>query len=251
MSDRGKSRNGSHIEKEVDGVSAVNAKQIPALVKRFAIDNDVCFGSCVDIGGGRARKDLWFQKFSHSVEPKDYTCIETDETIVEELRAQDVDVRHPEDVGDEKWDLSLALEVIEHVGESETGDLLEFVRSHTRTLVALTTPNVEYWTLDGTGGDNRNVLRLRADSNSDGLRFIPDHAHQYDPESLSPHTHKQLFTPGSLRNVLDATFKEDYWGVRVYRAWPWEITDLASDATYMIYFKLFALVWRKDLMGIS
>lgn len=250
MTEVGGSRYGRNIEGQDDGILAVDAKQIPPLVKRFAVDNGVRFGSCMDVGGGRARKDLWFRKFSHSIEPRDYTCIETDEQIMAELRSHDVDVRHPERVGAEEWELALALEVIEHVREDETESLLDFICSHTSGLVALTTPNIEYWELGGTGEDNRNVLRLRPEPKYDGLRFIPDHAHQYDPASGSPHTHKQLFTPESLRRVLCKTFTKDRWGVQVYRAWPWEVRDIASGFAYKLYFKLFALVWRRDFVEV-
>jgi SAM-dependent methyltransferase len=229
-----------------DGIVALNAKGVPSLIKAFCRDNSLYLASCLDIGCGRARKDRWFNRFYYSIEPRAYTGVETDPEILDELRDEGVDVRVPEDVREGRWDLCLALEVIEHVHQKGTSELLTLIRDRTEVVCAFTTPNIEYWEIGGTGRDNRNVLRLRPKDSVEDLRLIPDHVHQYDPGSGNPHTHKQLFTPESLRAVLSETFPMQEWGLSICRAWPWDIVDGVTGQKFKIFYKLFALAWRRD-----
>lgn len=232
-----------------DGFSAVGDRSIHSLIKKFSYENGVFFHSCVDVGCGRSRYDRWFMGFDRSRAPKSYLAVETDDDIIDELRADNVDARRPEQTEAQQFELSLAIEVIEHLTAQETKPFLEYIRSKSNGLVALTTPNIEYWRVGGPTRGNRAPATFRVLPPNLGLRWLPDHVPTYDPLSDHGHVHKQLFTPATLRDVLEDVFSETNWSVRVYRAWPWILQDATrEDHVFHLYFKLFALVWRRDFL---
>jgi len=204
------------------------------LLRDFAIDNGLVFDSCLDIGCGRSRHDRWFSKFRQSADSATYVGIDTDQQIVDELRAEGVDARNPEvdDTSGLTADLTLCIEVVEHLKPEEMNGFLEFARDSTRTLIGFTTPNFEYW--DG----------VRAKQEYRECRWIPDHFPFFDPHG-GPHEHKQRMTPAGLQRSLAEAFPADEWGTQVMRAWPWTLHDETTDASFVLAFKIFALAWRR------
>lgn len=225
-------------------------RSIHPLIKSFSIETDVLFASCLDVGCGRSRYDRWFEKFDRTREPRRYVGAETDPDIIDELRAAGVEALTPTQIGTDTFDLSLAIEVIEHLTPDETPPFLDFIEARTSTLFALTTPNIEYWRMGGTGRDNRNVASFKPIAGYEPLRWIPDHTYTYDPASADGHVHKQLFSPETLKATLQESFVEDEWDVEVFKAWPWRIADLTRpEHAFVVFFKLFALAQRRDQMA--
>ena len=210
---------------------AIRERRIHGVLRDFARDRDLWFDSCLDVGCGRSRYDQWFARFERSREGGRYTGVESDRLIIEELTAEGVDVRDADDPGDCVSDLSLCVEVIEHLLPDETPDFLRFVAQNTRKLMALTTPNFEYW--NGV----RPIPEYRE------CRWIPDHLPTFDPRG-GPHHHKQAMTPANLHAYLVEAFPPPDWEVTVLRAWPWRLHDEVTDRAFHLYFKLFALAWN-------
>lgn len=187
--------------------------------------------SCLEIGCGRDPVVDWFCSLTN--QPRDsYTAVDTDAEIVSELRKKSINaIGYDEVKMDQKADLVIAKEVIEHNTVEQTKEFLSFCKAKTGQMFALTTPNFEYW--PGLKPSDRH------------LRFTPDHFRIFSPDRKNPHYHKQEMTPESLNLQLLRTFHEKYWEIRVIRAWPWVLTDCARVATWEIYFKIFALVVRR------
>jgi hypothetical protein len=191
--------------------------------------------SCLDIGCGSTRFDQWVAVAPEISEPRRYVGLEIDDKIRTRLLAEGLDVRHPfTDEGTAAdGDLGVALEIIEHLTEEETLPFLREYLARTRKLFVLSTPNCEYWS------------GPRGSEGYEHLHYMPDHFLDLHAAPSSPHSHKQAFTPQMLSDVMAGSLPDPSWRYRVYRAWPWSLTDLTRPVTYKLYYKLFALAWRE------
>jgi hypothetical protein len=218
-----------------DAFPSYDDRRVHGLVRDTAIAQDMRFSSCLDIGCGRSRYDKWFQRLRQAEAPHRYIGLDSDERIVAELQAEGVEVhRSPEGV-DCRSDLTLCVEVIEHVLPEDSDDFFRFVAANTNKVVALTTPNFEYW----QGSNFRALPELRE------CRWLPDHVRTWNPKG-GPHAHKQWMTAGLLDDYFTRLVPRDRWAHQVYRAWPWRLTDVTTDQTFELHFKLFAVAWRTD-----
>ena len=218
-------------------IGALAERQMHAVLRDLARTEDLWFDSCLDVGCGRTRYDRWFERFERNTAPARYVGLETDGEIIDQLVAEGVDVRHAIDApGDCRSDLTLCIEVVEHVLPEDTPAFFEFVAANTEKAMMLTTPNFEYW----------NGTRALPDYRE--CRWIPDHLPSFDPRG-GPHHHKQAMTPESVRDYLTAAFRPPEWEVRVYRAWPWRLEDEVSRRSFQLYFKIFATAWRRGASG--
>jgi len=218
-------------------VGELRERRIHSFVRDLARNEDLWLDSCLDVGCGRSRYDQWFERFERNRRAGHYIGLETDPMIMEELRTEGVDVRHALDgPGYCVSDLTLALEVIEHVLPEDTPAFMKFIAENTRKLLVLTTPNFEYW------NGNRPRPEYRE------CRWIPDHMPTFNPTG-GPHHHKQAMTPETLRNYFVGAFPAPEWKTRVFRAWPWRIEDQVSGEAWELYFKLFAVAWRRPPAG--
>jgi 2-polyprenyl-3-methyl-5-hydroxy-6-metoxy-1,4-benzoquinol methylase len=214
-------------------VGELRERSAQRLIRDVAREHGLEFASCLDIGCGRAKWQQWFEGFAHARKPHTYIGLETDAEMVAEARARGVDVRDPTgDAGECASDLTLCIEVIEHVLPEESAAFFRFAAANTRKALLLTTPNFEYF-------DGRRQKPEYAE-----CRWIPDHLPFFNPAG-GPHSHKQAMTPDNLTGYLADAFDGDMWDFRVYRAWPWRLHDLTIDATFELYFKLFAIAWRR------
>lgn len=210
-------------------------RDVLPLVRKHCAKNAVELSSVLDIGCGRTRLDGWVAKAPSIAPPKRYIGLEIDDEIRAELVAEGLDVRHPFTPEGKSCDgdLGVALEIIEHLEPEDTVPFLSEYLARTRKLFVLSTPNCEYW--KGRRGAAGHEL----------LHFLPDHyTDQLLPRS-SPHSHKQAFTPAMLAKAMQDSLPSSRWRFRVYRAWPWTITDHTRPISYSIYYKLFALAWPK------
>ncbi|WP_157069686.1 hypothetical protein [Sandaracinus amylolyticus] len=204
-----------------------------ALVRDHCVAHELRFDSCLDIGCGRTRLDKWVGKSELFDAPRRYVGLELDDAIRSALIAEDVDVRHPfsPEGKSAEGDIGVALEIVEHLEAADTIPFLSEYLRRTHKLFVLSTPNCEYWT------------GRRAAVGYEHLRFLPDHYPDQLASRSSPHSHKQAFTPETLADAIASSLPGSHWRYRVYRAWPWTITDMTRPVTYPLYFKLFALVW--------
>jgi hypothetical protein len=130
------------------------------------------------------------------------------------------------------FDLSMALETIEHLRPEETIGFLNFCARITEKLFVLTTPNFEYW---------RN---MKATEDYKECRWHPDHFRYFKPNSDDPHDHKQEMTPRILESCIRQSEFSSGWDVRIFRAWPWRLVDQARDVSFQMHFKLFLSAYR-------
>lgn len=215
-------------------VGRLAERQIHNVVSEFSRARELTFESCLDVGCGRSRYDRWFERMPARLPPGRYIGLETDPKIIDELQREGVDARHAlDDPGKCDSDLVLCVEVIEHLLADETPDFLNFVAQNTIKLMALTTPNFEYW----------HDLRQKPEYRE--CRWVPDHF-SYFNLSGGPHAHKQAMTPQNLCAYFTQAFPAPEWEFRVFRAWPWRLEDQVTDEVFNLYFKLFGLVWRTD-----
>jgi len=219
-------------------VAHVQDRDITRLARDVSRRLGIFHSNCLDIGCGRSRHDIWFQRFERSEGDRRYTAVDADPEIVKELRAAGVHACLPGEVGSSSADLALCLEVVEHIPEEEIPAFLQFVESKTRKLAVFTTPNLEYWDVSAPGN-------ARAKAEIEGLRWIPDHVLTLTDDATDPHGHKQVYTPERLRTQLEAAFPARTWGIEIYRAWPWTIGDVPNGRTHVLYFKIFAVAWRR------
>jgi hypothetical protein len=231
----------AHLKESADVPSApvqeLALKAIHPLLRDFSTAHNVTYESCLDIGCGRSRYDTWFGRFGSARAPHRYIGLDSDPVIIEELRADGVDARDPfDDPGECASELTLCIEVVEHIRPEDTPDFFAFARDNTEKVLALTTPNFEYW--DG----------IRAKPEYRECRWIPDHLPFFRPDG-GPHDHKQAMTPANLTAYFEQVFPADEWGFEVYRAWPWHLEDLATGNSFDLHFKLFALAWRRSLVA--
>jgi hypothetical protein len=215
-----------------DSIAEFEQHNIEALVVRTIKELRIELGSCLDVGCGKRPVREWFLRIARGPDCR-FLATEVDPEIIEVLRAQGVTVVNPSNTElDLTSDLVLAKEVIEHVDPAESEEFLAFCARHTAKLFALTTPNFEYWP------------RLKAVDPE--LRWVPDHFGDFKPTSKDPHDHRQEMTPEVLVRQFSKAFPSDRWRWRVYRAWPWRISDVARKREWTLYFKVFAIAWRSD-----
>lgn len=231
----------SQIEKTV-AISETDHAIILPIIQEHAVDEKLTFSSCLDVGSGLRTQDQWFSKFRHSRPPHRFVAAEIDPEIVEELKRRGIATMNPlEDEGVEQFDLTLALEVIEHLTPDKSVAFLDFCARRTGKLLALTTPNFEYWNIKDS------VTGARAYEDYRECRWIPDHFAYFDRKSDDPHFHKQAMTPGLLHDYFEkSAFGRDPWRFRIYRAWPWQIRDVARDRAFDLHFKIFAVAWAEE-----
>lgn len=218
-----------------DSFNGLDDRTIHRLIRDFSKQNNIRCNSCLDVGCGNAKYQGWIQKVEFMDEPKKYIGIDGDQTLIDKHQENGLDIRHHENSGECRSDLTLCLEVIEHLRPEETKGFLEFVRNNTNKIIAFTTPNFEYW--NGT----RQIDEYKE------CRWIPDHFAYFRPDSTNPHDHKQAMTPKILEQYLKETFPAKEWGYQVFRAWPWTMEDKTNGDKFELYFKIFALVWRKNI----
>ena len=211
------------------------------LIQQSAAKLNMTFTSCLDVGSGKQAKTEWFSKFRYAIPPKMFVAAEIDSEIIDILISRGTDARMPQQLStDEVFDLTLALEVIEHQTSDESVNFLNFCASHTNKMFALTTPNFEYWNI-GSRFDS-----VRATESYKECRWLPDHLTCFDSTSDNPHHHKQAVTLESLANCFAASrFGDGNWDIHIFRAWPWAITDKARDASFEMFFKIFALAIKR------
>lgn len=215
-------------------VGQLAERQIHGVINKFSQDRGLTFESCLDVGCGRSRYDRWFERLAARRSPGRYIGLDTDPQIIDELRGEGVDARHAlRGPGRCDSDLVLCVEVVEHLLPEETPEFFNFVAENTTKLVALTTPNFEYW----------NGLRQKPEYRE--CRWVPDHFLFFDPAG-GPHDHKQAMTPHNLSAYFTQAFPAPDWDFRVFRAWPWRLEDLVTNEVFTLYFKLFGLAWRTD-----
>jgi hypothetical protein len=214
-------------------VGELRERNAQRLIRDVATERRLSFGSCLDMGCGTAKWQQWFERFSHAEPPHRYIGLETDPQMVADGRARGLDIRNPdEDPGECASDLTLCIEVVEHLLPEDSADFFAFAAANTRKALVLTTPNFEYW-------DGKRPRPEYAE-----CRWIPDHLPYLNPRG-GPHHHKQAMTADLLTGYLEAAFDAATWDFRVYRAWPWRLHDLTTDATFELWFKLFAVAWRR------
>lgn len=230
---------GNRVRPAADlGQSTFSDRSIIPLVMTLAEATGRRFGSCLDVGCGRIRRDQWFLKETNSAPPRTYVALDTDQLIVDELRGVGLDCRNPatEPWPDQRFDLVLALEVLEHLQPEEAPGFLAMVRDHANGIVALTCPNFEHFTGRQPSEDQREC------------RWIPDHLVNFSAGKAGasdPHRHRFAVTEPVLSALFDDAFPSPEWETRVYRAWPWDLTDRSTGVTFERWFKLFALAWRR------
>lgn len=217
-------------------IEEVDNRTVIDLIRALADREQLRFASCLDIGCGRSRYDRWFNNFPYATGPRRYIGLDTDPAIVQELNDEGVDARNPAaDAGECRSDLVLCIEVLEHVSADNAIAFLEFAKRQTGKVLALTTPDFEYW----EGRKQRPEYKE--------CRWIPDHLPSFNPQnSGDPHVHRHAVTPTLVREYFARVFDADEWRYRVYRAWPWLLRDLSIGVDFTFYFKVFALAWRVD-----
>lgn len=211
----------------------INDTQVLRLVDQCAAEFDLSFSSLLDVGSSDRPVVDWFIRYKRSIEPRRYAAVEVDPVKVEILQNRGLTTYTDIFDVESSFDLTLALEVIEHIPADQSVRFLEGCREATAKVLAITTPNFEYWD-DG-------FLALPEYRE---CRWIPDHALDLQPGSADPHAHQQEITPAILREYMTEAFPENEWETSVYRAWPWEINDLVRGSSFKVFFKLFAVARR-------
>jgi hypothetical protein len=211
-----------------DSFGAFDGHKINGLIERVAASNNIGLQSCLDVGCGRAPVTGWFQSIAGKDAP--HTGVETDPQIIRVLQERGFDVVNPFTTDrDLSRDLVIAKEVAEHIQKKDAASFFEFCAKNTRKMFAMTTPNFEYWE--------------RLKPNDKEMRFMPSHMLHFDPDSEDPHVHKQIMTPVSVQKALRRAFGAG-WKIKVYRAWPWRLTDVARSKEWDVYFKIFAIAYK-------
>ena len=213
-------------------ILTTNHAQIPPLIGEIHRQKDIKFCSMLDVGSGLRTSEKWFRNAQFSTSPKDYCAAETDPEMVKVLQARQIQTIDPMKE-DKRSDLVVALEVLEHLLPEDSPDFLKFCERNTQKVFAITVPNFEYW------------ATLKADGEMKECRWVPDHFKDFKPTSNNPHHHKQEMTPTILDDYFRSVFDTARWEYRIYRAWPWRLTDISRDREFFLYFKLFAIAIRK------
>jgi len=93
----------------------INDTRVLGLVDECAAKFDFSFSSLLDGGSSDRPAVDWFKRYKRSAEPRDYAAVEVDPVKVETLQKRGLKIFT--DIWDVKQpsDLTLALEVIEHI----------------------------------------------------------------------------------------------------------------------------------------
>ncbi len=137
----------------------------------------------------------------------------------------------------EAFDFSFLLEVVEHIPEEFNDEFLRAVFRQTNVAAFFTTPNFFGW-----DAGERTELKLRAETSE--LRYAPDHLKNFKPFSSNPHDHKRIMTVDWLSQDIENTLP-DGWRFRVFKAWPWTLTDHSTGAVFNHCFKVYAVAWKE------
>lgn len=211
----------------------VDNHAIMPVVNRFAAQGNLTFDSLLDIGSSDRPLNGWFCRYGRAIDPRRYLALEIDPVMVARLQAKGLEVATSFQKVSRPSELTLALEVLEHIKPEDSVSFLSQCAGLTGKLFGLTTPNFEYWN------------RFRAKPEYKECRWIPDHAPGLRPGSANPHDHQQEMTPENLSSYMQQAFPPETWDVQVMRAWPWELKDVARGTVFQLYFKLFAVAIRR------
>lgn len=216
----------------MQSIEATTEDKILPTISRLAHNYNMTFTSLLDVGSSDRPLVDWFYKFRFAREPFRYLAVEVDPHQVAKLIERNLQVvdRIP---NGEEFDLTLALEVLEHIRPEQSLAFLRQCARATNKLFALTTPNFEYW------------QKFRPRPEYKECRWLPDHVTAFKPGSSDPHAHQQEITPESLHEYMILAFPPPEWEVSVIRAWPWLLQDESRANQYHLYFKLFATARRK------
>ncbi len=205
------------------------------LVETIVRRRELEIASCLDIGAGDRPKSDWFRK-NYKSKQRRFAALEVDENLRERLAKKNIQSESSfAVVPDQGYDMSLALEVMEHLRPSDSVPFLQQVARVTSKIYAMTAPNFEYW--------DEN---FRAKPRYKDIRWIPDHFVAWDPESSNPHKHKQMTTPELISGYFAEAFPSDEWETAVFRAWPWDLKDRTREFKAKYFFKVFGIAIRRD-----
>ncbi len=207
----------------------INDFQIYNKLKEIISLKKTIINSCLDIGCGINPTLNWFKKVFNST---NFLCVEPDLEIFKRLK--DLNIKCIKDLNEtnELFDLVIAKEVFEHINKEDCISFLKKCKKQTNKIFAMTVPNFENW--------NENLKSVDIE-----LRFVPDHFSFFKPTSQNFHDHKLYLTPEILENYLKQVFNDE-WDIQIFRAWPWEIKDMARIRKFNLYFKIFAIIIKKD-----
>lgn len=225
----------NNVSKRTEGYVTDHWSVLP-IVEEVVTRENAVVQSCLDIGSGARPKHEWFRKAFEKKEGVRFAALEADEKLRKQLSKINVSSEESfSSIPERSYDLSIALEVIEHLRPESSIDFLRQIERVTNKIFAMTVPNFEYWN-----------ERFRAKPAFKDIRWIPDHFVAWDPDSDNPHKHKQMTTPNSIRRYLGDSFPAEHWHCEVIRAWPWELKDLARGFRTRYYFKVFAVAMRRS-----
>ncbi len=214
-------------------IEEVADRHILRLLADTARANGLSFSSCLDIGCGLNPLIDWFRSSGITTEGARYFATDAHDDVLARLQQRGVHATKPDELPkDFTADLVIAQEVLEHVPPQDVADFVANLRDRANMMVALTCPNFEMF----------DPVSHRAIEPE--LRFVPDHLRNFDPRSNHPYMHKLATTPDMVGNLLAATFGSD-WTLQVFRAWPWRLEDIPAERAFRVYFKTFALAWRR------
>lgn len=213
-------------------VHHTKADRIFPLIKHYGEERDLSFESLLDVGAGTRTLNSWFERFPLTRQPASYAAAESDPKIVDILKERSLETIDPFKE-DRPSDLVVAMEVLEHITLEDAPGFMDFCARNTKKMFAMTCPNFEGW---------RNLKPIEEMKE---CRYIPDHFRYFDPKSSNPHVHKQETTPKSVYDQIAGSFDPSLWDIKVYRAWPWSLTDLSRSTVFQVYFKVFAVAVRK------
>ena len=207
-------------------------RNIFQLLERGLRERNIKLGSCLDVGCGMNPVDEWFRKHAGSPDAP-YTAMDAHPSVKEGLKSRGIQVITPWDMPvNFQSDLVLAAEVIEHVKREDIPTFVSSLNKWTGKVLALTCPNFADFDVNSKLAKNKE------------LRFVPDHLPGFDAQSNDPSFHKTDTAPGMLLEYLQKGFPTPEWTVTVYKAWPWLLSDIPAGRSFLVYFKLFALIWR-------
>lgn len=222
------------LREDVKYLTTRNWSILP-LVEEIVREKSLNITSCLDVGSGARPKIEWFLKtYGQS---SSFCALEVDKKLRKKLDSMGVfSVASFEEINSKGYDLTLLLEVLEHLKPDDSLSFLQKVANNTNTLLAMTVPNFEYW--------DENLKQLEKYRL---IRWIPDHFRIYEPDSPNFHRHRQRMTPEILYDYLSLAFPRPTWKVFIFRAWPWEIIDRSiSNRRQKFYFKIFAVAIREN-----
>lgn len=219
----------------VPRIEETSDRNVLGWIETLSRDAGFTFDSCLDVGCGLNPLVDWFRKAGVASPGAAYYATDAHDEVKAKLAERGVSALKPEELPSGfQADLVIAAEVLEHVTPTEVTHFLEDLRARTRKMLAITCPNFEYF----------NVERRMA--NDPELRFVPDHLKDFASRSADPYMHKFATTPAIVGSALSKVFVAPDWRLRVFRAWPWVLTDIPAKRTFLLHFKVFALALRTD-----